>query len=469
MKKEEFEISKLCERLIVIVFTFSMIFFYSFSINSVSASSATNEVKKVFDLECDMLDGLVQGIWGKVTLTTTLPEVVAPGQQFQLTNTSLTITRALENYLWDLQMGNSLISDSTSLYISSENVDERMLAIVTDIVTPPIYEAEFSYSIPDEGSIDVGPFTAGQEGNVILKVDQISFIPGLVEDGEPWHGMLVYDCMPGEKITIATIPIDGEAPAITLNGDNPMIVKQGDPYVEPGATAVDNFDGNLSKDDIEISGDVDTSTIGEYTITYTISDSVGNVATAERIVKVVEPFGHWFTGEGAPSDELGVNGDSYVDLLTGDIYKRDPNTWNLVGNIKGDDGNQGSSILTGSGAPSADTGDVGDLYFDTETGDVYEKTEDGWKKIANLQGPGGPQGPQGPAGKGGSGDGSRSGDGSGKKSGDDSKVTMKDGDTKATGGKLPKTATSLPTLILIGAFLATAGGVLVIRRRNAIK
>src|SRR5690606_11741010 len=138
--------------------------------------------------------------------------------------------------------------------------------------------------------------------------------------------------------------------------------------------------------------------------------------------------------------ELGSNGDSYLDLLTGDVYKRDLNTWTKVGNIKGDDGKQGSKIHTGSGAPKADLGDSGDMYFDTKTGDVYEKTADGWVKIANLQGPAGPQGPQGPKGSDGTGGGSGDGDGKGTKG---SSTTKGDADRKASsakGGKLPKTA-----------------------------
>src|SRR5690606_25676637 len=109
-------------------------------------------------------------------------------------------------------------------------------------------------------------------------------------------------------------------------------------------------------------------------------------------------------------------------------------------------------------------------------GDVYEKTADGWKKIANLQGPSGPAGPKGP--KGADGDGGTGGGGDSSDKDKQSKtgslkVTSKgDGDKKgsaAKGGKLPKTATSLPTLILVGALLALAGGILFVRQRKAIE
>src|SRR5690606_21572534 len=290
--------------------------------------------------------------------------------------------------------GIETIDVSTNRFaIASENEDQlveiRQLFLKEGITSP---EAPVQLPVPtlgDTGIEQSGPFTAGENGEV--KIKNFNFTTSLILDNTYVPGLaLNFECAPqDEEITVAAIPIDGEAPVIKLKGDNPMIVKQGDPYVEPGATAEDNFDGDVS-DKIEISGDVDTSKIGTYTITYTVSDNAGNVATAERTVNVVEPFGYWYTGEGPPSDELGFNGDSYLDLLTGDIYKRDPNTWTKIGNIKGSDGKQGSAIHTGSGAPKADLGDIGDLYLDTNTGDVYEKTADGWVKLANLKGPAGP-------------------------------------------------------------------------------
>ena len=36
---------------------------------------------------------------------------------------------------------------------------------------------------------------------------------------------------------------DTTPPVITLNGDSPMLLDEGEPYVEPGATAEDDVDG----------------------------------------------------------------------------------------------------------------------------------------------------------------------------------------------------------------------------------
>ncbi len=80
--------------------------------------------------------------------------------------------------------------------------------------------------------------------------------------------------------------IDTEEPVITLLGDNPITVRLHDTFVDPGATAEDQADGDLTNE-IQVSGTVDTEKPGEYTLTYSVTDRSGNQATAIRKVKVV--------------------------------------------------------------------------------------------------------------------------------------------------------------------------------------
>ncbi len=84
--------------------------------------------------------------------------------------------------------------------------------------------------------------------------------------------------------------MDTTAPVITLLGDSRFKVDQGATYTDPGATASDDRDGDISAG-IVVGGDtVDTDMVGEYIVTYNVSDSVGNAArTVARIVRVVEP------------------------------------------------------------------------------------------------------------------------------------------------------------------------------------
>ncbi len=79
-------------------------------------------------------------------------------------------------------------------------------------------------------------------------------------------------------------PSDTTPPVITIIGDNPETVFQNSAYVDQGASAVDENDGEVS---VSVDQDVDTLTIGTYTVTYSASDDSGNTANAIRTVNVV--------------------------------------------------------------------------------------------------------------------------------------------------------------------------------------
>ena len=79
---------------------------------------------------------------------------------------------------------------------------------------------------------------------------------------------------------------DSTAPIITLNGEAIATVNLNSTYTDAGATATDNVDGDLTSS-IVTTGVVNTSIEGNYIITYTVSDTSGNTATATRQVVVV--------------------------------------------------------------------------------------------------------------------------------------------------------------------------------------
>lgn len=77
---------------------------------------------------------------------------------------------------------------------------------------------------------------------------------------------------------------DDLPPSLTLNGDAQMTVYKGDAFSDPGAEAIDDRDGNITPK-IAVSGTVGTA-VGIYTLTYTVTDQAGNMATADRRVTV---------------------------------------------------------------------------------------------------------------------------------------------------------------------------------------
>lgn len=79
---------------------------------------------------------------------------------------------------------------------------------------------------------------------------------------------------------------DTEKPVITLKGNSEITLNQGDKYNDEGASATDNIDGDITSK-IKVSGKVDITKSGTYTITYTVTDKAGNRTEATRKVMVV--------------------------------------------------------------------------------------------------------------------------------------------------------------------------------------
>ena len=70
---------------------------------------------------------------------------------------------------------------------------------------------------------------------------------------------------------------DTSAPEITLNGESSVTVKELEKYEDAGATATDDRDGDITANLVK-SGYVDVYRPGTYTVTYTATDSSGNVS-----------------------------------------------------------------------------------------------------------------------------------------------------------------------------------------------
>ena len=79
--------------------------------------------------------------------------------------------------------------------------------------------------------------------------------------------------------------LDGVTPQISLKGANPYCMVKGGTYLEPGATATDNVDGNIT-DKIVVTNKVTGNLMGAFRIVYKVEDSSGNQAIAYRAVIV---------------------------------------------------------------------------------------------------------------------------------------------------------------------------------------
>ncbi|MBT5689598.1 MAG: DUF5011 domain-containing protein, partial [Opitutae bacterium] len=125
-------------------------------------------------------------------------------------------------------------------------------------------------------------FQADTKNGAITAGDRLLFpmpgqgVAGLNEMGRQLYVNAVESLVP---------QLDGTPPALVLNGVSPSTVIKDSVFTDPGVTAIDEADGDLTTS-VKTTGSVDTSTVGEYTLTYSVSDLSTNESIISRTVIV---------------------------------------------------------------------------------------------------------------------------------------------------------------------------------------
>ena len=105
------------------------------------------------------------------------------------------------------------------------------------------------------------------------------FNSALTEDNKPVWGTCPNSTGDG------TGNSDTTAPSIILTGGATINLSVGDTFTDPGVTASDDVDGDITSS-VTTSGSVDASTAGTYVITYSVTDAAGNSTSLTRTVIV---------------------------------------------------------------------------------------------------------------------------------------------------------------------------------------
>lgn len=78
---------------------------------------------------------------------------------------------------------------------------------------------------------------------------------------------------------------DRQAPDMQLLGEATVSIAAGAVYDDPGVTAIDDIDGDLTAA-VVVTGTFDPGVVGSYTRRYSVTDRAGNLAAATRIINV---------------------------------------------------------------------------------------------------------------------------------------------------------------------------------------
>ncbi len=91
------------------------------------------------------------------------------------------------------------------------------------------------------------------------------------------------------KVVRNYIKQDKTKPKITLKGSNKMTIIVNNSYKEPGYSAIDNCDKDITKN-VKVYGKVNNNSVGTYKVTYEVSDKAGNKESVTREVKVEKSY-----------------------------------------------------------------------------------------------------------------------------------------------------------------------------------
>ena len=132
---------------------------------------------------------------------------------------------------------------------------------------------------------------ASAEDDQDLDVQVVVF--GMVDTSKAGNYFITYTAVDGGgKVAtpvVRTVTVkDNIPPLISLTGSRLMIVEVGQTYVEPGYSATDETDGDLTTQVI-VKDDLDLDSPGFYTVVYSVKDATGNRASAVRGIQVTLP------------------------------------------------------------------------------------------------------------------------------------------------------------------------------------
>jgi hypothetical protein len=167
----------------------------------------------------------------------------------------------------------------------------------------PIISLEVFAQYSDEGAIA----NDSRDGNLTSKIT----VSNPVNMGNVSVYTITYEVKDaaGNRATIArTVKVvDTTAPIITILGNSTATVELNSNYSDLGATATDNYDGDITSK-ITVSNSVNIKAAGSYNVTYDVEDASGNkAARAIRTVNVVDSYG-WLMLVGIGATLIAVAG-----------------------------------------------------------------------------------------------------------------------------------------------------------------
>lgn len=249
---------------------------------------------------------------------------------------------------------NAKLSNTTQPIINIANTSINVIKGDT------LYRDPIPYEVVDanKNKIDLGKVEKTYEyfdGETVREVNSVD----VNNTGIYYIYYRVTDADGNKGCTVVSINVceenNGSVPIITLNGPDTVEINKGSKYVDDGAFATDDEDGELKVITI---GEVNTNVVGEYIIKYIAKDSKGNLVSVIKTVRVVD------------GDKKDDDDDEFtIKVGTIAINSEDANKIDIPVTVKSTDDNKVKVILSeNSDKPSVDD------FNDSEETSNFDKT-----------------------------------------------------------------------------------------------
>lgn len=102
---------------------------------------------------------------------------------------------------------------------------------------------------------------------------------------------------------------------------------------------------------------------------------------------------NFLNGSGVPTADLGNDGDVYLNADNGDLYKKENSSWSIIANLKGAKGDKGDKGDTGDTGQAGKDGANGKSAYEIAVDNGFTGTEQEW--LESLKGADGKDGANG--------------------------------------------------------------------------
>lgn len=233
-----------------------------------------------------------------------LPEVSAIYKGTLINRKGIPVTTTITGYVDTTKLGTYTLI-YTAKYKTNTISDQRTFLIqdttapVIELVVDPNHFTSPVAAYEEEG------FTAtdNYDGDITDKVVRVEK-----------NGVVTYTVSDSSGNTVSTertiVYKDVIKPTISLNGGSEIKLNTGTAFSDPGFTAVDDVDGDITNL-VAVQGMVDSNVNGTYTLTYKVEDSSQNKAQIKRTVIIGDFI----------SPTITLNGKTTIAIKLGESFQ----------------------------------------------------------------------------------------------------------------------------------------------------